>query len=73
MNTEYIKHYIVLDDGETYCELNDECFVVDVTEEGQKLIDENGDSIKSLINYQNRINNLFSAEALTQYVKRGSF
>jgi hypothetical protein len=69
MNTEYIKHYIVLDDGETYCELNDECLVVSVNEEGQKFIDENGDSIKSLITYENRIKPLFSTESLTQYLK----
>ena len=49
MNTEYTKHYIVLEDGETYCELSPYCLLLSVTEEGQKSIEEHGDSVKHLI------------------------
>ena len=45
-----LKTYVVLDDGETYAEI-DGCTIVMVTEEGQKLM-EDMDGIKSLGDYE---------------------
>ena len=43
----YVKTYVVLDDGETYAEIGG-CRIVTVTEEGQELM-ESMDGIKSLL------------------------
>ena len=44
---KYVKSYVVLDDGETYCSLEG-CTIVRVAEAGEELL-ENMDGIKSLL------------------------
>ena len=44
----YVKTYVVLDDGETYAEL-DGCTIVRVTEEGQELMEDMDVSAANLL------------------------
>lgn len=54
---KYVKTYVVLDDGETYAELEG-CTLVMVTEKGQKLM-EDMDGIKGLADYENADGSLY--------------